>query len=90
MANEDINNLTTEFYVILLFYIISSILVIGVLINIIFLTRWGNNLRITFLKKFAIIYILSKILLWMSVFYFPIVSFYLFTRYYVQKYKTLY
>lgn len=79
------NNIESSWWCIILFYTISSILLIGCFINLILVSKFGESFNYYILKRHVIINVIIKILLWVSIFYFPIVAFYLFTQFYVYK-----
>lgn len=85
MANSTTNNIVSEFMYILIFYIVSSILCIGVLLNLIFLSKWGQSFRIKFIKSSYIINFLSNLLVYLSIIFFPSAAIYIFTQLYYYK-----
>lgn len=89
-SGSDLNNIESEFIWIFLVYFLTAIFLVGVFLNIIFLTKPGEAFKIKFLKKFKIIYIISLILVWGAVFYFPISSIYFFSQFYYNKKKTMF
>lgn len=84
------NNVNSNFLITILFYVISSILLIGVVINLISMTQYGLTFKHNFLNSFSIIKWISNILVWLSVIYFPVVAFYLFTVLYKNQSKELF
>lgn len=88
--NDSLNNIETEFLWVFLVYMFTAIFLIGVILNIIFLTKRGEAFKIKFLKKFKFLYVISLILVWGAVFYFPISSIYFFSQFYYNKKKTIF
>lgn len=84
------NDIETETYIIIIFYTLVSIFLIGTIFNIIFLTKWGDSLRIRVLKRFKFFYFLILILVWLSIFFFSSSSIYIFSKLYYQKSKKLF
>lgn len=88
--NNPLNNIDTEFVWVFFVYLLTAIFLVGALLNIIFLTKRCEAFKIKFLKKFKFIYIISLILVWGAVFYFPISSIYFFSQFYYNKKKTMF
>lgn len=85
MADTNTNNIVSEFMYILIFYIISSILCIGVILNIIYISKWGQSFRIKFIKSNYIINLISNLLVYLSIIFFPSAAIYIFTELYYYK-----
>lgn len=83
------SNVESETVWIIFFYIISSILLLGTLVNIMLLLPSARPITIL-LKRTVIIWLFVKILLWISIIYFPVISFYIFQTLYVNRQKKLF
>lgn len=88
--DNPLNNINTEFIWVFFVYLLTAIFLVGAILNIIFLTKKGEAFKIKFLKKFKFIYIISLILVWGAVFYFPISSIYFFSQFYYNKKKNMF
>lgn len=88
--DNPLNNINTEFIWVFFVYLLTAIFLIGAILNIIFLTKKGEAFKIKFLKKFKFIYVISLILVWGAVLYFPISSIYFFSQFYYNKKKNMF
>lgn len=84
-TKNNTNNIVSEFMYILIFYIISSILCIGVILNIIYISKWGQSFRIKIIKSNYIINLISNLLVYLSIIFFPSAAIYIFTQLYYFK-----
>ena len=87
---ESTSNIESEFWIVLLFFIISSVLLCGTLLQIFLLLPLGDKFYNVVVKKIKWLYILLTFIKNLSIIYFPIVSFYIFIRLYLNKAITLF
>lgn len=86
----ELSNILTDNLWTILFYIVSSIILIGTLFQLFLQLPGGEKFYILIVKKYKPLYILTYILQLLSIVYFPAVAFYLFTVFYVNRQKTLF
>lgn len=79
------NNINTDFFYIIIFYIIVSVLGLGSIINLIYMSKWGQRIRIKYIKQSPILNFIVNILLYLSIIGFPTISIYIFTQLYYHK-----
>lgn len=84
------SNIDSETWIIILFFIISSILLCGTLLQIFLLLPLGDKFYNVVVKKIKWLYILVTIIKNLSIVYFPVVAFYIFIRLYLNKATTLF
>lgn len=84
MTEPEANNLDNPVWLNILFWIVTPIMLIGVLITCMFLTGSGTALINGFIRRspFGII---AKVLSWLSVFYFPAVVLLMFISLYMRR-----
>lgn len=90
MAESNTNNVTVDNLWVIIFYVVSSVLLIGTLIQLMLLIPGGEKFYILVIKRYQILNILAYICRLLSIIYFPVVAFYLFTDLCVYKRKTLF
>lgn len=84
------NNIITKWWITVLFYIVYVILLLGSVMNIIFLTRFGEIFKSRVLKRFGFLNIMCKILVWISIIAMPLGLGYIFTKFYVYGHDNLF
>lgn len=90
MAETETNNLNVDNLWVILFYVISSVLLIGTLIQLMLLIPGGEKFYILVIKRYKVLYVLAYICRLLSIIYFPLAAFYIFTDLCVYKRKTLF
>lgn len=85
MAQTDTNNINTEFIYVLIFYIIVSVLGLGTIINLIYMSKWGQRFRIKYIKSSWFLNFLFNCLVFLSIIGFPTMAIYVFTQLYYYK-----
>lgn len=89
-VQADKSNVETDGLWVLVFYVVSSILLIGTLFQIILSLPAGEKFYILVIKKFKVLHVITYILQLLSMVYFPVMAFYVFIVLYVNKSKTLF
>lgn len=90
MADSDLNNITVDNLWVIIFYVVSSVLLIGTLIQLMLLLPGGEKFYILVIKRYKVLYVIAYICRLLSIIYFPVVAFYIFTDLCVYKRKTLF
>jgi hypothetical protein len=90
MAESETNNITVDNLWIIIFYVVSSVLFIGTLIQLMLLIPGGEKFYILVIKRYKILHVLAYICRLLSIIYFPAVAFYIFTDLCVYKRKKLF
>lgn len=88
--NESTSNVDSEIWIVILFFIISSILLCGTLLQIFLLLPLGDKFYNIVVKKIKWLYILITFIKNLSIIYFPVATFYIFIRLYLNKAITLF
>lgn len=76
---------TNNFFYILIFYIIVSVLGLGTLLNLLYMSKWGQRIRIKYIKQSAVINLIAYLLIYLSILGFPTIAIYIFTQLYYYK-----
>lgn len=79
------NNINTDFFYIIIFYIIVSVIGLGSIINLIYLSKWGQRIKIKYIKQSPLLNFIVNIILYLSIIGFPAISIYIFTQLYYYK-----
>lgn len=93
MAADDsdkYSNVNNEWWIITLFYIIASIILLGSVFELMLLIPALDKFYIMFVKKFKFLHVLGFILRILSIIFFPVAAFYIFTTLYTYKHKNLF
>lgn len=99
MANKDENNdgdegkysnVNNEWWIIMLFYIIASIVLLGSVFEFMLLIPALDKFYIMFVKKFKFLHAIGYSLRVLSIIFFPVVAFYVFTTLYTYKHRNLF
>lgn len=93
MAGEDsdkYSNVNNEWWIITLFYIIASIVLLGSIFELMLLIPSLDKFYIMFVKKFKFLHTIGFALRILSIIFFPVAAFYIFTTLYTYAHKNLF
>lgn len=84
-STPPVNNINVDFLYIIIFYLIVSILGIGTILNIIYMSKWGQRIRIKYIKQSPILNFIANLLVYLSILGFPTIAIYIFTQLYYYR-----
>lgn len=84
------SNIETEYIYVIVFYILSGVMVIGLFYTLLTNTQFWKNFDILVIRKYFIAHFVLRLLKYMCMILFPVGALYLFTKLYVLKSKTLF
>ncbi|QKE44497.1 hypothetical protein Yalta_050 [Yalta virus] len=88
--SEKYSNVKNEWWIITLFYIIASIILVGSIFQLMLIIPALDKFYILFIKKFPFLHTIGLSLRVLSIIFFPVACFYIFTTLYTYVHRTLF